>query len=166
MRRKGGIKWMPTVKEGVGSSEAEGRDQEDDDGGMSASVSHGGTPCVAGKFRVALDMLFETLDETQPWYIFCINPNDMQLPNQLEGRSIKGQVRSIGLSEIRKRCANVFEVGMTLDEFCQGYREGLEGSGVVEGNIQEWVQQAQQAHTAFGLSETDLILGQHKVSGW
>ena len=34
---------------------------------------------------------------------------------------------------------------------------------VVEGRIQERVQ---QARTAFGLSEKDLILRQHKVSGW
>ena len=159
-RRRSGIKKMPTLKEGVGIGDGEERDREDDDAGVSASASYGGTPCVAGEFRAALDTLFETLDETQPWYIFCINPNDTQLPNQLEGRSVKGQVRSIGLSEIGRRCVNVFEVGMTPDEFCERYREGLEGGGVVEGNVQERVQ---QARTAFGLSEADVVLGQHKV---
>jgi chitin synthase len=34
---------------------------------------------------------------------FCINPNESRvqtLPNQLEGRSVKGQVRSAGLAQI------------------------------------------------------------------
>ncbi|KAG6369891.1 hypothetical protein JVT61DRAFT_13355 [Boletus reticuloceps] len=59
------------------------------------------------------------LSETQCWLIFCVNPsNDSQLPNQLEGRSMKGQIRSLGLTEISKRNANVFEIGLTPDKFC------------------------------------------------
>ena len=57
-----------------------------------ASVTTDGPPCVTGEFRLALDTLFETLNETQAWFVFCINPNDSQFPNQLEGRSVKGQV--------------------------------------------------------------------------
>ncbi|KAG2747854.1 hypothetical protein P692DRAFT_20735895, partial [Suillus brevipes Sb2] len=58
--------------------------------------------------------------DTQNWYVFCINPNDLQLPNQLEGCSVKGQVCSLGVMEIAKRNVNVFEVGMTPEEFCRG----------------------------------------------
>jgi len=79
---------------------------------------------VAGEFRSALNTLFNTLGETQNWYVFCIDPNDSQLPNQPEGCSVKGQVRSFGLTEIAKRNVNVFEVGMTPEEFCQRYRPG------------------------------------------
>ncbi|KAF9001145.1 glycosyltransferase family 2 protein [Cyathus striatus] len=147
------IKRLPTLKE-TGEDEKE-RDIEDGDGPTSS-----GSPCIGGEFRAALDTLFETLDETQPWFVFCINPNDSQLPNQLEGRSVKGQVRSIGLSEIARRNVNVFEVGMLPAEFCDRYKEGLEGAGVVEGNDRERVE---QARTAFGLEDRDVVLGQHKV---
>jgi chitin synthase len=75
--------------------------------------------------RSALDTLFETLDETQGWYVFCINPNDLQLPNQLEGRRVKVQVKSTRLSEIARRCVNAFEDGMTFEEFCERYQEPL-----------------------------------------
>ena len=117
------------------------------------------SPCVAGEFRAALDTLFETLDETQLWYIFCFNPNDSQLLNQLEGRSVKGQAKSTGLVEIAKRCTNMFEVNITPEEFCEWYSEGLEGGGISEGDARE-----DQARTAFGLGDRGLVLGQHKVT--
>jgi chitin synthase len=121
------------------------------------------SPCVGGEFRAALDTLFDTFEETQTWYVFCINPNDSQLPNQLEGRSVKGQVRSIGLSEVARRCVVVMQVGMTPEEFCERYKEGLDMVGVSEGDERE---RAMQARTAFGLGDKDLVLGQHKVMVW
>ncbi|PPQ68466.1 hypothetical protein CVT24_005563 [Panaeolus cyanescens] len=156
-RRKNTIKRMPTVKE---SGDVEERDRDDDDLHPHPAGITGSSPCVAGEFKSALDILFETIEETQPWFVFCINPNDSQLPNQLEGRSVKGQVKAIGLAEIARRSVNVFEVNMTPSEFCDRYREGLASSGVVEGDEREVVQ---QARTACGLLDKDIVLGQHKV---
>ncbi|PPQ71372.1 hypothetical protein CVT26_006274 [Gymnopilus dilepis] len=158
-RRKNGLKRMPTVKEGV-----DGDEKDDDDllaapGGANTHLTSS-SPCVAGEFKAALDTLFETLDDTQPWYVFCVNPNDSQLPNQLEGRSVKGQVKAVGLTEVARRCVNVFEVGMTPREFVERYREGLQAAGVIEGDEREVVQ---QARTAFGLADRDLVLGTHRV---
>ncbi|PFH46960.1 glycosyltransferase family 2 protein [Amanita thiersii Skay4041] len=152
-----GVKRMPTLLEG--GTDIEEKERDDDDA-VDKLVGSGGSPCVAGEFRAALDTLFETLEETQPWYVFCINPNDSQLPNQLEGRSVKGQVRSIGLAEISRRCVNMFEVGLTPEEFCERYREGLDAANVFEGTSREKVE---QARTAFGLEERDVVLGQQKV---
>jgi chitin synthase len=158
-RRKSMPKRLPPLKEG----DVEEKDRDDDEGYVAgASSSSGGTPCVAGEFRSALDTLFETLDETQGWYVFCINPNDSQLPNQLEGRSVKGQVKSTGLSEISRRCVNVFEVGMTFEEFCERYQEPLAQSlGIAQAEPKERVE---QARGAMSLSERDVTLGQQKVS--
>jgi len=166
-RRKGTVKRL-IIKDTSGFPDIEERDEEDGLLNPTSTAAIPGqqnqitssSPCVAGEFRSALDTLFETLEETQTWYIFCINPNDSQLPNQLEGRSVKGQVRSIGLSEVAKRCGVVLEVGMTPEEFCERYKEGLESAGVSEGDGK---MRAMQARTAWGLSEQDLVLGQHKV---
>ena len=148
-RRKGTIKRMNTVKE------ATIEEKEEDE-----PPTTGGPPCVTGEFRSALDTLFETLNETQAWFVFCINPNDSQLPNQLEGRSVKGQVRSAGLPEIARRCVNTFEVNMTPEEFCERYRASLVELGVVEGSYPE---QIEQSRTALSLQARDVVLGQHKV---
>ena len=149
-RRKKSVKRMPTVGE-------DDKDADDDD---AADPTPGGIPCVAGEFRAALDTLFQTLDETQPWYVFCINPNDAQLPNQLEGRGVKAQVRSSGIPEIAKRSAVVFEANMMPEEFCDRYKDQMAELGIIEGEPAEHIE---QARTALGLGNHDVVLGQHKV---
>jgi chitin synthase len=57
-------------------------------------------------------------------------------------------VKSTGLSEIARRCVNVFEVRMTFEEFCERYQEPL----------------AQSLGIAQVMSERDVALGQQKVS--
>lgn len=146
-RRKGTIKRMPTLKEN------DPEDKEEDE-------IPGAAPCTTGQFRAALDTLFDTLEEAQAWYVFCINPNDSQLPNQLEGRSVKGQVRSLGMSEIARRCANVFEVAMTPPEFVDRYGDTVRALGVQEGDPRE---QVEQTRTALGLLEKDVVLGMRMV---
>ncbi|KAH0831304.1 glycosyltransferase family 2 protein [Lanmaoa asiatica] len=153
-RRKGTVKRMPTLRED-GATEEQDREEED-----ALNPSSGQTPCVAGEFRAALDTLFETLSETQCWFVFCVNPNDSQLPNQLEGRSVKGQIRSLGLTEISKRNVNVFEVGLTPDEFCTRYKDPMAKMGVVDGSAEEKVE---RTRNVLGLQETDMVLGQYKV---
>jgi len=153
-RRKNTVKRPPTL------GEIDEKDRDDDDA-PSTSLNNS-SPCVAGEFRSALDTLFGTLEETQPWYVFCLNPSDAQLPNQLEGRAVKGQIRSMGLPEISRRCVNVFEVGMTPREFCDRYREHIADMGVMDGDTRE---QVEQMRTAIGLAESDLVLGQYKVCG-
>ncbi|KAG6826424.1 hypothetical protein H0H92_015837 [Tricholoma furcatifolium] len=148
-RRKNTMKRMPTLRENDGAEEKEEEEAQ-----------HGGAPCVAGEFKSALDTLFETLDEAQPWFVFCINPNDSQLPNQLEGRSVKGQVRSVGLAEISKRAINMFEVGLTPDEFCERYATNLEMTGILDG---EPLERIQQVRANLSLTDKDIVVGQHKV---
>ncbi|KIM78732.1 glycosyltransferase family 2 protein [Piloderma croceum F 1598] len=148
-RHKGTIKRMNTVKE------ATIEEKEEDE-----PPTTGGPPCVTGEFRSALDTLFETLNETQTWFVFCINLNNSQLPNQLEGRSVKGQVRSAGLPEIARRCVNTLEVNMTPEEFCERYRAPLVELGIIEGSYPE---QVEQSRTALSLQARDVVLGQRKV---
>ncbi|KIK16151.1 hypothetical protein PISMIDRAFT_16019 [Pisolithus microcarpus 441] len=100
-----------------------------------------GTPCIMGKFCTALDTLFDTLGDTQNWFVFCINPNDSQLLNQLKERSVKGQVHSAGL-------VKVAEWG---------------GSNVQGGRDRTLAEQIERMRVALGLGETDVVLGQHKV---
>lgn len=152
-RRKNTIKHAPTL------GDVDEKERDDDD--AAPTTLNSSTPCVAGEFRSALDTLFGTLEETQTWYVFCVSPNDSQLPNQLEGRSVKGQIRSLGLTEISRRCVNVFEVGMTPREFCDRYREKLAGVGIMEGESRE---QIERARSALGFKDNDLVLGQYKVS--
>ena len=115
---------------------------------------------VVGEFRTALDTLSKTLLDTQCKFMFCFNPNDSWLSNQLEGWSVKGQIWSLGLMEISKRNINIYKVGLTLDEFCTWYREPMAKMGVVDGLAKEKVEQTKGF---LGLPETDMVLSQYKV---
>ena len=119
--------------------------------------------CVAGEFNASLDQLLETLDETESWFVFCINPNDSQLPNQIEGRAVKAQIRSMGLPEVAKKCSTVLEVNMTFSEFFERYRQSLvlAGAGDAgEGSVTDRVAMVRQA---MGLGLNDIVVGQNKV---
>jgi len=177
-RRKGTVRRMPVGRDTATATIAE-EDRDDEDGAQhgdagtsGAGGSGAGAPCVAGEFRAALDTLFDTLSETQPWYIFCINPNDARLPNQLEGRAVKVQVRSAGLGAVVLRCGGgsagargrIWEVGVEIGEFWRRYRTPLSAEGVFIPEEREQRDGIAYARTALGLGEADVVVGQFKVS--
>ena len=71
-RRKGAIRRMLTVSE---SPIIEEEAKAEESTAIGAATASGGIPCVAGKFKAALDMLLTTLDKTQAWSVFCITPS-------------------------------------------------------------------------------------------
>ena len=85
-----------------------------------------------------LNTLFDTLSETQTWYIFCINPNDLHLPNQFEGRVVKVQVRSAGLGAVVAQYSGgsigargrMWEVGVEIGEFWKRHCTPLSALGI------------------------------------
>ncbi|KAG9027121.1 hypothetical protein FRB95_008118 [Tulasnella sp. JGI-2019a] len=152
-KRKQSVRRKPTTLTTL--TEPTIKEEEEEDG-----ITSSGVRCIAGEFRAAIDTLLETFDDTQPWYIFCINPNDAQLPNQLEGRGVKAQVRSIGIPEIAKRSGAVFIASMQPNEFVDRYKDQLTLLGVGEGTDTERIEQAK---TALGLEEKDIVIGAFKV---
>ncbi|KAK0523106.1 Chitin synthase, class 8 [Tilletia horrida] len=110
-------------EDGVGDSDEDGEGGED--GGAAGGKKGKGTQarCVAGDFRSALDTLFETLEDTKPWFVIALRPNDNQLPNQCEARVVKQQIKEYGLAEMARKLTNEYLVNMTFEEFCQRYAE-------------------------------------------
>jgi len=147
-----------TIRRAKSLKRGETIDEEAEDGGTAAPM---GIRCVAGDFKAALDMLFETLDETEAWTVYCINPNDSQLPNQLEGRGVKAQVKSLGLAEVARRQAVSWEINMTHEEFYERYKDQLQSLGISAGGDMASV--AATAVGALGLQNLDVIAGQYKV---
>ena len=166
-RRKQSIKRKPGARAAAAAAAAgaEGPINEEEDGEEGDDPEDTGIKCVAGEFQNALDTLFNTLDDTNPWYVFCINPNDAQLPNQLEGRGVKAQVRTTGLPDMAKKAAvGIFEASMTPIEFCDRYRDQLKVLGVP--NEEEPIAKVVTARNALGLAESDIIVGKFKVRSW
>jgi chitin synthase len=131
-------------------------EEEDDDAPNSIK-------CVAGEFSASLDLLLETLDETESWFVFCVNPNDSQLPNQIEGRAIKAQARSLSLADVAKKSATILEVNMTFAEFFERYNDTLVLSGAGDAGGGVVADRIALVKQAVGLGPNDIVVGQNKV---
>ena len=120
-----------------------------------------------------LDTLFNTLSETQMWYIFCINLNDARLPNQLKGCAVKVQVRSAGLGAVVVRCSGgstgatgrMWEVGVKIGEYWKRYCIPLSALGVPILEEREQRDGVARARTVLGLDEAD-TLHIHRRNFW
>ncbi|KAJ7724605.1 glycosyltransferase family 2 protein [Mycena maculata] len=169
-RRKNAPKRGSALSPGGGGSAIPEEEEADLEAGVAEGTAGtpGGQACVAGAFRAALDTLFATLSETQAWHVFCINPNDAQLAAQVEGRAVKGQVRSAGLSAAARRYSGgTWEVGVGVGEFWARYGGVLSERGV---DVAEEAQEGpegragvERARQVFRLGDRDLVLGVQKV---
>ena len=142
---------------GLKMSTAADDDADEDADGQPARAGNQ-IRCVVGTFKSALDTLFEAFDETKAWTVFALTPNDVQLPNQLESRGLKAQIRSMALPEMTRRAAVTFEVSMSHTEFVERYAEDVEGfEGASPADV------VREYKAARGWPDKELAVGQFKV---
>ena len=142
----------------------EGGDEEDDQvGGGNDGVSAGKElHCVAGQHYAALDTLLSTFNQAQPWFVFCLRPNDSQLASQVETRSVKAQIRSFGLAEMAQRMQTSYEVRMTHGEACERYAQEFSVRTIPEGPSH--VDRLQDLKRVLKLSDAQMAIGASRVS--
>nr|ODN91163.1 chitin synthase [Cryptococcus depauperatus CBS 7841] len=92
-------------------------------GGNEESYADKELRCIAGQHLSAIQSLLQSFEQTQLWYIFCICPNDSQLPSQVDLRSVKGQTRSLGVAEIAQKLQTCWEVQLPHIEACTRYQK-------------------------------------------
>ncbi|MCO5583292.1 hypothetical protein L7F22_037202 [Adiantum nelumboides] len=168
MRKRGGTIKRSTTQRRGGADDDESDDDDDakDGAGTSGGKSkHSGVRCVAGEFKSALDTLFETIEETKPWFVLCLRPNDNQLPNQFEARVVKQQIKCIGIAEMARKLLNEYSVNMTYEEFCSRYAEVpvLSAANMQGATGGEAKQKFSAAKEVMGWSDNDAASGRVKV---
>lgn len=141
--------------------ETEGEDAEvggGNDEGNAGTQLH----CVAGQLWQALSGLFATFDQIQPWFVFCLRPNDSQLPAQVETRSVKAQIRSLGLTEISQRLRSAdFEVRMTHQEFADRYYDEFAERAI--GNQGTTADRIRDLKRVLQLDDHHMLVGSSRV---
>jgi chitin synthase len=161
MRRKGRLARLAAVgEEGEDAEEAE---EGAEVGGGNNEAPVRGIRCILGEFKSSMDVLYQALDDTQPWYVFCLNPNDAHLPNQVETRGLRGQIRAFGMAELVKKLKHVYEVQMTHEEGCERYANELNGYGILHGGSTPAVESMKKLFAAKGMTEDDFAVGKTKV---
>lgn len=156
-RRKG--RRLPSVSE-----ENDEQDHDDDQvgGGNDGGLAGKELQCVAGQHSAALTTLLSTFEQAQPWFIFCLRPNDSQLPAQVETRSVKAQIRALGFTELAQRLKTSYEVRMTHKEACERYADEFEARGIPEGPA--YVDRLQDLKRVLKLSDAQMGMGSSRVS--
>ncbi|KAF3904852.1 Myosin-X [Dactylellina cionopaga] len=75
---------------------------------------------AAGQFLSGLDTITKALNNlnTNPYFVFCLKPNDRRIANQFDSKCVRTQVRILGIAEITQRVKNAdFSVFMPFGEF-------------------------------------------------
>lgn len=127
----------------------------------SATTKKNNVSMVLSQLNKAMDDLFTTLDETVPWFIFCIKPNDNGAPNQFDSNRVRSQVRAWGIPQICQRLKMQYTSFLFHDEFLERYASALKNNGLDQsGDAKE---QCEAAIALFGWSNKQAMLGETKV---
>ncbi|KDN52499.1 glycosyltransferase family 2 protein [Tilletiaria anomala UBC 951] len=140
-------------------------DEDSEDENADGTKKNNAVSGFVGEFRDALDTLFGTLDDTKPWFVFCLRPNDNQLPNQCEAKVLKQQIKFLGLAEMARKMLADFSVSMTYEEFCDRYASSFSLAAISMRGAQsgEAKQKFAAAKEVMGWSDTEAATGRVKV---
>lgn len=108
-----------------GSVKAKPQDEEDD--AMSEvsqttkrKAASGKQAGAAGQFLASLDNITKSLaiSDTNPYFVFCLKPNDRRIANQFDSKCVRSQVQTFGIAEISQRLRNAdFTLFLPYGEF-------------------------------------------------
>lgn len=125
---------MPSMAKRKGGAPARlGAHREDDKGTDEGTRSFSRSkPSVdqaqasAGQFLSSLDNITKSLTapNTNPYFVFCLKPNDRRIANQFDSKCVRTQIQTLGIAEISQRLRNAdFSIFMPFREFL-GTAEG------------------------------------------
>lgn len=113
------------------------------------------------QLQSSLDDLMTTLDETTPWFIFCLRPSDAQAPNMFDPQRVRSQVRALGLAQITDRMRTGYTMSYFHDEFCERYASTLQAAGVDPSRDPK--EQCEAASAIFGWLGTQVAIGDSRI---
>ncbi|KAG2224722.1 hypothetical protein INT45_009037 [Circinella minor] len=117
---------------------------------------------VLTQLKASLDDLVTTLDETTPWFIFCLRPTDaVGAANMFDPQRVRAQVRALGLAQITERMHASYTMSYFHDEFCERYADTLLAAGVQQDR--EPRDQCEAATAIFGWYATQAAIGNSRI---
>ena len=75
---------------------------------------------AAAQFLSSLDNVTKSLSaqSTNPYFVFCLKPNDRRIANQFDSKCVRTQVQTFGIAEISQRLKNAdFSLFLPFGEF-------------------------------------------------
>ncbi|KAL9094215.1 MAG: hypothetical protein Q9165_003355 [Trypethelium subeluteriae] len=90
--------------------------------GATESKSHRrdqGQQGASGQFLSSLDNITKSISgSTNPYFVFCLKPNDRKIANQFDSKCVRTQVQTFGIAEVSQRLRNAdFSTFLPFSEF-------------------------------------------------
>ncbi|KAL7331866.1 hypothetical protein PS15p_203994 [Mucor circinelloides] len=157
---------MPSMRRS--KSTKRNKSEQDDDATKTASKTKKVVPVVLAQLRSSLDDLFATLDETMPWFVYCIRPNHKaalgSTVSNFDSQLVQTQIQALGLEAVEKRLkSGYFNNIFQHEEFCERYADILAAIGVDQNRLAR--AKCQAALDIFGWPTTteQAVIGNSKI---
>lgn len=78
------------------------------------------TQGAAAEFLTSLDNIVKSIStaNTNPYFMFCLKPNDRRIANQFDSKCVRAQLQTFGIAEMSQRLRNAdFSVFLPFSEF-------------------------------------------------
>ena len=75
---------------------------------------------ASGQFLSSLDNITKSISspDTNPYFVFCLKPNDRRIANQFDSKCVRTQIQTFGIAEISQRLRNAdFSLFLPFGEF-------------------------------------------------
>lgn len=75
---------------------------------------------ASGQFLSSLDNITKSISsaDTNPYFVFCLKPNDRRIANQFDSKCVRSQIQTFGIAEISQRLRNAdFSLFLPFGEF-------------------------------------------------
>ena len=142
--------------------EGDGGDTEAVGGGNDETAAGQTLQCIAGQHWSAISTLLGTFEHAQVWFIFCLKPNDSHLSLQMDIRTARFQIRSLGITELAIRLKGSCEIRMTHSEACDRYHDELTIRGIADGLPEK--QRLADLQRVLRLNDNQMAIGSTRVS--
>ncbi|KAI8078790.1 chitin synthase-domain-containing protein [Halteromyces radiatus] len=152
---------LPSMRRSKSTRKSKNIDDNDEKNNNKEQETTKKVSMVLAQLHSSLDDLSNMLDETMPWFVFCLRANDSSIPNHFDVQRVRSQVRSFGIAQIVSRMHVAFTNSFYHDEFCERYNQTLAAMGVESDRTPR--AQCEAAVAIFGWLSSQVSIGNSKI---
>ncbi|KAJ2701319.1 hypothetical protein H4218_001479 [Coemansia sp. IMI 209128] len=118
--------------------------------------------CIVSQYQRALTQLISSLDETLPWFVHCVNPNDHQEARVWDKDHVQRQLSAHGIVDIARSKNVEFTASLLHSDLATRYKVALK-KYVRTKEKTSVVERCEALRRAMGWGDGDMAIGKKKA---
>ncbi|KAJ1872108.1 hypothetical protein LPJ55_003347 [Coemansia sp. RSA 990] len=118
--------------------------------------------CVVSQYQRALTQLISALDETLPWFVHCITPNDQQEARVWDKEHVQRQLAAYGILDIARAKNAEFTASLLHSDLTSRYKIAIK-KYVRTKEKTSAVERCEALRRAMGWNDSDMAIGKKKT---